>query len=134
MHRHAPNFGRRPYYPYPPRRSVPTIPSIPTASPKSTGNWLEQARQVMVAAEQMKPLIEQYGPYVKNLPAMWKLYRAVRSSPDSEDQDERPSREPNETKSVVKREVKKEIKSEEKRKARREETFESTPWFPGRDR
>lgn len=72
---------------------------------------MEQARQVMAAAEQMRPLIEQYGPLVKNLPSMWKLYRAMNSTPDRDEQSQEPS-------IPVKKEPLK--------------TSESTPWFPGR--
>ncbi|OKL38128.1 hypothetical protein BLL40_01530 [Domibacillus mangrovi] len=81
---------------------------------------MEQARQLMAAAEQMRPLIEQYGPLVKNLPSMWKLYRAMNSTPDGgESSPESPeSPEPSERLRPVKKEPLK--------------TSESTPWFPGR--
>ncbi|OLN23378.1 hypothetical protein BTO30_05295 [Domibacillus antri] len=120
LYRHAPNISRRFHYPYPPAQPFPTNPRIPSSISKS-GNWIEQARQVMAAAEQMRPLIDQYGPYVKNLPAMWKLYRAVQSAPDPDDTS---PREP------VKEEAKKEIKQEVKTEIKK--TSESIPWFPGR--
>ncbi|OAH56035.1 MULTISPECIES: VrrA/YqfQ family protein [Bacillaceae] len=117
LYRHAPNIGRRFYYPYPPAPPAPPARAASIASAASalkSGNWMEQARQVMAAAEQMRPLIEQYGPLMKNLPSMWKLYRAVNSTPD---RDER-SPEPSEFSIPVKKEPLK--------------TSESTPWFPGR--
>lgn len=80
---------------------------------------MEQARQVMAAAEQMRPLIEQYGPLVKNLPSMWKLYRAVNSTSDRE-------RSPEPSELSESSESSKPVKKEPLK------TSESTPWFPGR--
>jgi hypothetical protein len=71
----------------------------------------------------MRPLIEQYGPFVKNFPAMWKLYRAVNSTPDRDEHSalnstpDRDERSPEPSQPVKNEPVK---------------TSESTPWFPGR--
>ncbi len=77
----------------------------------------------MAAAEQMRPLVEQYGPMVRNLPSMWKLYRAVQSMPDPDSETE-----PNDA--VSKRKPQTEPVQEPERV--KKQTAESVPWFPGR--
>ncbi len=37
--------------------------------------------------------IQQVGPLVKNLPAMWKLYRGLKNAPNEDEQDEQENRE-----------------------------------------
>ena len=121
LHRYAPNARRAFFYtPPPPPPVQPTPPFFGTAARFGTaaksGKWLEQARQVMATAEQMRPLIDQYGPLVKNLPAMWKLYRTVQSMPDPD--------------SEVDSEVEQKTVLPPKREKKK--TSDSVPWFPGR--
>lgn len=121
LHRYAPNARRGFFYPYPPPPPVQSpLPFLGTATGTAakSGKWLDQARQVMATAEQMRPLIDQYGPLVKNLPAMWKLYRAVQSMPDPDSKDEQTNEPPKKESAPPKRESKR--------------TAESVPWFPGR--
>jgi len=33
----------------------------------------------------MGPMIQQYGPLVKNAPSLWKIYQALRSSDDTDE-------------------------------------------------
>ncbi|WP_082220260.1 VrrA/YqfQ family protein [Domibacillus robiginosus] len=115
--RYAPNARRGFFYtpPPPPPPVQPMSPFLGTAA--KSGKWLEQARQVMATAEQMRPLIDQYGPLVKNLPAMWKLYRAVQSMPDPDSPGSGPKQEDAET---------------TPRPREKKQTAESVPWFPGR--
>lgn len=116
--RYAPN-ARRGFFYTPPPTHPPVQPPMPPffGTAAKSGRWLEQARQVMVTAEQMRPLIEQYGPLVKNLPAMWRLYRTVQSMPDPE--------------SDPQQEVK-EAASTPPPQREKKRTAESVPWFPGR--
>lgn len=121
LHRYAPNARRSFFYtPPPPPPVQPMPPFFGTAARFGTaaksGKWLEQARQVMATAEQMRPLIDQYGPLVKNLPAMWKLYRTVQSMPD-------PDSEPD---------GKVGQKTDPPPKREKKQTADSVPWFPGR--
>ena len=46
---------------------------------------LNNTQRVLQAAEQFTPMIQQYGPIVKNLPSIWKLMRAFSSSDTSSD-------------------------------------------------
>ena len=43
---------------------------------------LNNTQRVLQAAEQFTPMIQQYGPIVKNLPSIWKIMRAFKSSDD----------------------------------------------------
>ena len=65
------------------------------SQPNGLVNFLNQTQNVLQAASQIQPLIEQYGPLVRNLPAMWKLYRSLKS--DSNDE----SKEDDETKEEI---------------------------------
>ncbi len=76
----------------------------------------------MATAEQMRPLIDQYGPLVKNLPSMWKLYRAVQAMPDPDAPEEK----------IEAHEEKPLEKSFPKKAALK--TSESVPWFPNQYR
>ncbi|PLS15410.1 hypothetical protein CVD28_23045 [Bacillus sp. M6-12] len=79
--------------------------SLPTASKPETGgllaslknpgslnSFLSNTQKVLQAAESVGPMIQQYGPLVKNFPALWKLYKGLKESdtgsvedPESED-------------------------------------------------
>lgn len=49
-------------------------------SPGGLNTMLNNTQRVLQAAEQFTPMIQQYGPIVKNIPSLWKLMRAVNSS------------------------------------------------------
>jgi hypothetical protein len=51
-------------------------------NPASINQFLSGTQKVLNTAQQAGPLIKQYGPIVKNLPAMWKLYRGLKDAPD----------------------------------------------------
>ncbi|MGM7635588.1 VrrA/YqfQ family protein [Bacillus sp. Hm123] len=53
------------------------------ANPMNLQQMLSNTQQVLQTVQQVGPIIEQYGPFVKNLPAMWKLYRGLKSLPDA---------------------------------------------------
>ena len=52
-------------------------------NPEGLTSMLNNTQRVLNAAEQFTPMIQQYGPIVKNLPSLWKLMRAVNSSDNS---------------------------------------------------
>jgi hypothetical protein len=59
-------------------------------NPGSINGFLNNTQNVLKSAQQMGPMIQQfqqYGPLVKNLPAMWKLYRGL-SAADPEEEEE----------------------------------------------
>lgn len=54
---------------------------------KSAGinGFLNNTQQVLKAAQTLGPVVRQYGPLIKNIPAMWKLYRELNED-DSTDE------------------------------------------------
>ncbi|MGE7759231.1 VrrA/YqfQ family protein [Peribacillus sp. NPDC097895] len=53
-------------------------------NPESLNNMLTNTQKVLQAAEQFTPMVEQYGPVIKNLPSMWKVFQSISSSDVSE--------------------------------------------------
>lgn len=49
-------------------------------NPEGLTTMLNNTQRVLQAAEQFTPMIQQYGPMVKNLPTLWKLMKAFNSS------------------------------------------------------
>jgi hypothetical protein len=54
-------------------------------NPGSIHSFLNNTQQVLKTAQSVGPMIQQYGPLVKNLPAMWKLYKGMKDLPDQEE-------------------------------------------------
>ncbi|WP_312093206.1 VrrA/YqfQ family protein [Niallia sp.] len=55
-------------------------------NPSSINGFLANSQKFLNTASQLGPMINQYGPMVKNIPAMWKLYRGLKSStPETEE-------------------------------------------------
>lgn len=56
-------------------------------NPSGLSGILNNTQQVLKTAQTVGPMIQQYGPIVRNLPAMWKIYRGFKNTPsDSEDE------------------------------------------------
>ncbi|MED3624797.1 YqfQ family protein [Neobacillus thermocopriae] len=53
-------------------------------SPGGLNNFLNNTQQVLKTAQTLGPMIQQYGPLVKNLPALWKLYRGLKNADTNE--------------------------------------------------
>ncbi len=49
-------------------------------NPSGISGLLNNTQQIIRTAQTIGPMIQQYGPIVKNLPAMWKLYRGLKSA------------------------------------------------------
>ena len=47
---------------------------------------LNNTQRVLQAAEQFTPMIQQYGPIVKNIPSMWNIMRALNSSDSKQEE------------------------------------------------
>lgn len=47
-------------------------------------NMLNNTQQLIKTAQTVAPMIQQYGPLVRSLPGLWKLYRGLKNSDDSE--------------------------------------------------
>jgi hypothetical protein len=54
-------------------------------NPANLSSMMGNVQRVLKAAETMGPMIQQYGPLVKNAPSLWKIYQALRSSDDTDE-------------------------------------------------
>lgn len=52
-------------------------------NPANLTGMLNNTQKVLQAAESITPLVQEYGPLVKNIPAMWKLYRGMKNIDDT---------------------------------------------------
>ena len=74
----------------------------------------------MNTAQQVGPMINQYGPLVKNIPVMWKLYRGLKNAPDITPNEETSNTHEeqiipaNQSRSTVRKEVNEELQEREK--------------------
>ncbi|GIN85462.1 hypothetical protein J6TS2_18480 [Heyndrickxia sporothermodurans] len=55
------------------------------ANPGKIGSFLNNTQNVIRTAQQIGPMVQQYGPLVRNLPAMWRMYKGMKSSGDDEE-------------------------------------------------
>lgn len=56
-------------------------------SADSISKFLGQTQQVLRTGQQIGSMVQQYGPLVRNLPALWKIYRGFQNN-DSEESEE----------------------------------------------
>ncbi|TFD92311.1 VrrA/YqfQ family protein [Jeotgalibacillus sp. R-1-5s-1] len=57
---------------------------------ESIQSFAGNAQKMIHTANQFMPLIHQYGPLIKNFPAMWKLYRSLNDETDGVSEDDKP--------------------------------------------
>jgi hypothetical protein len=51
-------------------------------NPGNINTFLTNTQKVLNTANQVGPLVQQYGPMVKNIPMIWKLYRGLKDAPE----------------------------------------------------
>ncbi|WP_158555863.1 VrrA/YqfQ family protein [Peribacillus glennii] len=56
--------------------------------PATLTTMLANTQKVLSAAEQIGAMVQQYGPLIKNLPEMWKIYRSMSETQASDEPDE----------------------------------------------
>lgn len=54
------------------------------SNPSSINGLLSNTQKVLNTAGQIAPMVQQYGPMVRNLPAIWKLYKGFKDIPTEE--------------------------------------------------
>ncbi|MGE8078167.1 VrrA/YqfQ family protein [Peribacillus loiseleuriae] len=59
-------------------------------NPGALSGMLANTQKVLQAAEQVTPMIQQYGPIVKNIPSMWKIYQGLKNSGSTDSAEETP--------------------------------------------
>lgn len=63
------------------------------ANPGAVNGFLSNTQNFLKAAQSVGPMVQQYGPLVRNLPAMWKIYRGFKNADTNDDNDESKSTE-----------------------------------------
>ena len=58
------------------------------SNPTSLTGFLNNTQQVLNSVQSITPMIQQYGPLVKNIPMMWKLYKGFKDLPTEEQSEE----------------------------------------------
>lgn len=61
------------------------------SNPNSLTGFLNNTQQVLNSVQSITPMIQQYGPLVKNIPMMWKLYKGFKDLPTEEQGEENKS-------------------------------------------
>lgn len=54
-------------------------------NPNALNGFLTNSQKVLNGVQQIGPMVEQYGPLVRNIPAMWKLYKGFKDLPSEEE-------------------------------------------------
>ncbi|MBA4535851.1 hypothetical protein H1Z61_01535 [Bacillus aquiflavi] len=93
------------------------------SNPSAISGFLNNTQQVLKTAQSLGPMIQQYGPLVKNLPAMWKLFRGLKDAPDASEE-EKKDESTDETKDESKDESKDEKKDNTIKNSKQIETEE----------
>lgn len=58
------------------------------ANPASISSMMTNVQKVLKTAESIGPMVQQYGPVVRNIPAMFKIYKALKSDDTTDDKKE----------------------------------------------
>ncbi|MBM7691784.1 hypothetical protein JOC77_001194 [Peribacillus deserti] len=88
---------------------------------------LNNTQKVLQTVQQVGPIVEQYGPLVKNLPAMWKLYRGLKSADTPPDSDSEAAKTEPETEKEFSRNDRDELQKEHDEDVNHEESGISRP-------
>lgn len=58
------------------------------ANPDTLNGFLNNTQTVLKTAQQLGPVFQQYGPLVRNLPSLWKLYRGLKDATSDTEENE----------------------------------------------
>lgn len=89
------------------------------SKPEGLSGILNNTQQVIKTAQTIGPMIQQYGPIVKNLPMMWKLYKGFKDLPTEEKSEE------DKTETPIMEDHSVPLKAEPKRKPKEKRNIES---------
>jgi YqfQ-like protein len=94
------------------------------SNPDSLTGFLNNTQKVLNTAQSIGPMIQQYGPIVKNLPMMWKLYKGFKDLPTEE------KSETEKTDNSIMEEQTVSVEEKPKRKPKRKMDVENEPVAP----
>lgn len=115
-----------------PRPVQTNLPFMQRINPQNISQFLKQTRQVLHAAQQITPMIQQYGSLIRNLPALFKLYRDMKVQSNENDEEKKENQEEETKKNEEDPPADKETKqkTEKKQKKKRKKNLESKPSVP----
>ncbi|MFO1443440.1 hypothetical protein KDN24_09500 [Bacillus sp. Bva_UNVM-123] len=61
------------------------------SNPTAINGFLTNTQKMLNSASQLGPMVQQYGPLVKNIPSVWKLYKGMTGSKDEAKNNEKKS-------------------------------------------
>lgn len=64
------------------RAAAGGIPNI--TNPTNLSNMLTNIQKALGVAQQITPMVQQYGPLIRNLPAMLKIYRELKNTDEND--------------------------------------------------
>lgn len=82
-----------PQTPFPTQTPFPSQLPIPQAQAPLTG-FLANAQSLFEQAQKFTPYMQQAAPMMKNLPALWRMYKGFKQDSSLESSVERPPRKP----------------------------------------
>ncbi len=97
------------------------------SNPDGLTGFLNNTQQVLKTAQSIGPMIQQYGPIVKNLPMMWKLYKGFKDMPTEEKSEEDRTEKPIMEKKSVQDEEEPKKKQKKKKDLENEPVVERKP-------
>lgn len=97
------------------------------SNPASIGNFLSNTQKVLNTASQIGPLVQQYGPLVRNLPAMWKIYKGLKDAGSSGDTGQESAHKSSSAQEIKHEETPEEQKKTKTGKAKRKQTSAAKP-------
>ena len=78
-----PNQFGRPNNPFIDPRQGPQGFHHPGKEPSKIDGYMQTANRLINTAQQYAPVVNQFAPMMRNLPAMWRLYKGFQSIPSS---------------------------------------------------
>lgn len=54
-------------------------------NPQSLSNFLANTQKFLNTASQISAMVQQYGPLIKNLPAIWKIYQGLKNAGENDE-------------------------------------------------
>ena len=86
------------------------------ANPANLSGMMGNVQKALKMAESVGPMVQQYGPLVKNIPSMWKIYKELNSDDDNDNDENKAEKSTGPTKTKERELPKEKEKSVEKTK------------------
>lgn len=84
------NFGFQPPNSFQSGMMPPSGPGMPRNSGPKLDSFMDTANKFLATAQSFQPLIQQASPMIRNLPALWKLYKGFQGLPKANETEDQP--------------------------------------------